>query len=58
MKKIVVILTAMLLLSASWASASPFLVSDPHDEATCYEIRILNETPEPDDDGRKNSEDV
>ena len=44
------LIIGIILLFVGQAFASPFLVSDPHTEATCYRIRVLNTTPEPEDD--------
>jgi hypothetical protein len=49
MKYIIFIVVVMLTI-ATVASANPFLVSDPCEGAEYFVIRILNETPETDDD--------
>jgi len=38
------------MLFVPMSFASPFLASDPQPNTTCYEIRILNTTPDPADD--------
>jgi hypothetical protein len=44
MKKFLAVLLSVMVCGSAFAS--PFLVSDPHDQATCYEIRLIVGTPD------------
>ena len=50
MKKIIFLTLVSIFLFASAASASPYLVSDPCENAEYFIIRILNDTSDPADD--------
>ena len=44
------LISLVVLLISNVTFASPFVVSDPVPNATCFEIRILNQTQDPADD--------